>query len=74
MINRTAQRQVRAEAVRLIGLPRQQARHQLSDRIARAYLLEGDAQRAQFDFNARLATELRELADASDAPSLWSGR
>jgi hypothetical protein len=70
-MNKTNDHAVRVEAVRLFAMPLQQARQTLSDRIARAYLATGEAQWEQLDFNARLTTELRELADAADVPSLW---
>jgi hypothetical protein len=71
---KTARPAVRAEATRLTGLPRQQARLAFSGRVARAYLLEGNARLAGLDFNAHLATELRELAENAQQPNIWSPR
>lgn len=63
------------EATRLLGLGHTQARLQLGDRIARAFLLNQPATLAAFavalDFNAVLCTELREEAKRRGLPSLW---
>jgi hypothetical protein len=70
--NRIGKQAVRVEATRIFGMPRQQARQVVSDRIARAYLLDGDEQLVALEFNAHLATELRELAEAVNEPNIWS--
>lgn len=46
-------------ALRLRGVGEQRVTATLSDRISRAYLLDGDAREVAMDFNARLVTELR---------------
>lgn len=51
---------VAAEMVaRFAGESEQRVTAMVADRIARAYLLEGEARMMAFEFNARLVTELR---------------
>jgi len=42
-----------------VGRTEAQVSAAVCDRVARAFLMEGDARLMAFDFNARLVTELR---------------
>lgn len=63
--------EVEQEAERLLALSPPQARAELGNRIARAFLGPRPDITA-LDFNANLATRLRMLAGAGQRSSLWS--
>lgn len=52
------------EARRLAGLPTSDMRRQFGDRVARAFQSGGADHAEQLDFNAQVATRLRELKTA----------
>lgn len=62
----------RNEADRLLALPRAQGRAQLGDRVARAFMLDGAAFAEELEFNALLATALREKAQHARMAGLWA--
>lgn len=60
------------EATRYLHQPQPIARQWFGARVARAFELECPGERARaLDFNARLATELRELAGRKRRTSIW---
>ena len=71
-MNRT--QQLALESQRYLQLTPPQARRAFGDRVARAFMLDGGAFAEALDFNARLATELREACERRNVPNMWSGR
>lgn len=61
----------RNEADRLLSLPKARARAEFSDRIGRSFQLDGDSFAAELEFNALLATALRER-ESPNRPGIWS--
>lgn len=66
---------VRMEAQRLVLMPRAQARAQFGDRVARTFLClahgDPDAFAEELNFNAQLATAVREEATRQATGVLW---
>lgn len=66
-------RGVRDEAARLRAMPVKEGRSAFAWRVDVAVALaDVDIQAGALDFNARLATELREQAEADGRPHLWA--
>lgn len=63
---------VQREAARLVAMPRAQARREFSGIVGRAFQLTGAGFADALEFNAHLASELRELAQAERIPLIWS--
>lgn len=62
---------LRQEAQRLLAMPRQQGRAVFGDRVSRTFQLTGEEFAAALDYNAHLATAVRDECESRRTPTIW---